>query len=343
MGTFVGAIVTHGVGVLSAAGFLAAALLAYVLTYVVREHARRAGLFDRASGDERRARAAVADQRSGIPRVGGVAIALAVTVTVNWMAALVPGMGSAVFAGPGRGLFAILCGGLAVHLVGLVDDVRPVRARWKLSAQCLVALLVYVAGVRVSAVDLPGMGVVSLSEPVGALLTVAWLVGATNAFNLIDGVDGLAPGVALFALVPIVMGAIAHARSDVAFAGLILAGASLGFLRYNAYPASIFLGDSGSLFLGFMLAGVGLLSTQATPGVVAAGVPVAALGFPILDMVLTVARRTWRGQSIFTADREHIHHVVLARVTADGHSPKTAVRILYGVCAVFALVGAALR
>lgn len=325
---------------LSLVGFLGAALLAFVLTYAVREHARRAGLFDRPEEHNGHGEQLL---RAGIPRVGGVAIALAVTVTVNWMAALVPRVGLAVFSGPGRGLFVTLCGALAVHLVGLVDDVHPVRARWKLTAQALVALLVYQAGVRVTAVALPAFGVVQLAAPVGALLTVGWLVGATNAFNLIDGIDGLAPGVALFALVPIVAGAAAYHRLDVAVAGLILAGASLGFLWFNAYPASIFLGDSGSLFMGFMLAGVGLLSTQASPGVVTAAVPVVALGLPLLDTLLAVARRTWRGRSIFVADREHIHHRVLDRMAADGYSPRAAVRVLYGVCALFAVVGAALR
>jgi hypothetical protein len=180
---------------------------------------------------------------------------------------------------------------------------------------------------------LPFVGVVELGTFAGLLFTVVWLVGITNAFNLIDGLDGLAAGAALFALTTMFVVAIANGRYDAALATLTLAGATLGFLYYNFHPATIFLGDSGSLFLGFMLAGIGVLSAQKSPTVVAVAIPVVSLGLPVLDTLIAITRRFLRRQPIFAADRGHIHHRLLLR----GYSPRTVVLSLYGVCALLAL------
>ena len=290
----------------------------------MRQKARRAGLFD--LSDARKLHG------TQIPRVGGVGIVLAVATTSIVLFLL---FGGSVFAGNGQGLLVVFAGGLAIHCVGLYDDIRQLHARWKFLAQIVIAVLVFAAGVRMTTLSLPFMGVIELGGVAGLVFTVLWFVGITNAFNLIDGLDGLAAGAALFALTTMFVVAIANGRFGAALATLTLAGATLGFLYYNFHPATIFLGDSGSLFLGFMLAGIGALSAQKSPTVVAVAIPVVSLGLPVLDTLIAVTRRFLRRQPIFAADRGHIHHRLLGR----GYSPRGVVLALYAVCAVLALAG----
>jgi len=262
-------------------GLVVALCFSAALTFVVREVARRAGLVDPC--DERKVHV------NPVPRIGGVAIVLAVALA---MTATMVVFGTHAIAANGRGLATVIGGALAMHVVGLVDDVRPMRARWK-------------------------------------------FVGITNAFNLIDGLDGLAAGAALFALTTMFVVASSNGLIGAATVTIILAGATVGFLCFNFPPASIFLGDSGSLFLGFMLAGIGLLGSQKSPTVIAVAIPIVSLGLPVLDTALAVARRFLRGQPIFAADRAHIHH----RLLSLGHSPRNVALLLYGACALLGLGG----
>ena len=199
----------------------------------------------------------------------------------------------------------------------------------------LIACGVFFAGLRVTTLSLPFVGTVELGVVVGMLFTVIWFVGITNAFNLIDGLDGLAAGAALFALTTMFVVASFNGLIGAAAVTIILAGATVGFLCFNFHPASIFLGDSGSLFLGFMLAGIGLLGSQKSPTVIAVAIPIVSLGLPVLDTTLAVLRRFLRGQPIFTADRAHIHH----RLLSLGHSPRNVALLLYGACALLGLGG----
>jgi UDP-GlcNAc:undecaprenyl-phosphate GlcNAc-1-phosphate transferase len=320
-GVFGGAAERPGVRVYALA-FVLAAATSLIATYVVRERARHAGLFDRS--DARKLHG------TEIPRVGGVGIVLAVAITSITLLLL---FGSGVFAGSGQGLLVVFAGGLAIHCVGLYDDLRQLHARWKFLAQIVIAVLVFAAGVRMTTLSLPFIRVVDLGTVAGLLFTVLWFVGITNAFNLIDGLDGLASGAALFALTTMFVVAIANGRYGAALVTLTLAGAMLGFLYFNFHPATIFLGDSGSLFVGFMLAGIGALSAQKSPTVIAVAIPVVSLGLPVLDTLIAVTRRFLRRQPIFAADRGHIHHRLLGR----GYSPRTVVLALYGVCALLAL------
>ena len=294
------------------------------LTYVVREFARRAGLVD------------PCNERSvhvhPVPRIGGVAIVLAVALA---MVATVALFGSQMFAVKARGLATVVGGAVAMHLVGLFDDIRPMRARWKFLAQIIIACAVFVAGLRVTTLSLPFVGMLELGGVIGMVFTVVWLVGITNAFNLIDGLDGLAAGAALFALTTMFVVASLNGLVGAATVTIILAGATVGFLCFNFHPASIFLGDSGSLFLGFMLAGIGLLGSQKSPTVIAVAIPIVSLGLPVLDTTLAVARRFLRGQPIFSADRSHIHH----RLLSLGHSPRRVALLLYSACALLGLGG----
>ena len=305
-------------------GLVVAACSSAGLTFVVREFARRAGLVDPCS--ERKVHV------HPVPRIGGVAIVLAVALTMTGIMAL---FGQRAIAETGRGLATVIGGALAVHIVGLIDDVRPMRARWKFLAQVVIACGVFIAGVRVSTLSLPFVGVVELGGVVGMLFTVVWFVGITNAFNLIDGLDGLAAGAALFALTTMFVVASINGLVGAATVTIILAGATAGFLFFNFHPASIFLGDSGSLFLGFMLAGIGILGSQKSPTVIAVAIPIVSLGLPVLDTTLAVARRFLRGQPIFTADRAHIHH----RLLSLGHSPRRVALLLYSACALLGLSG----
>ena len=310
--------------VLSGFAFVTAAASSVALTYVVRQRARWAGLYDHV--DARKL------HRSEIPRVGGVAIVSSVAITLSILAIV---SGPDVLTSGGSGMIVVLAGALAISVLGLYDDLWQVRARWKFLTQIAIALVVYALGVRVTTLTFPFAGVLHLGPLVGLVFTVLWLVGITNAFNLIDGLDGLASGAALFALTTMFVVATANGRFDAALVTLVLAGATLGFLYFNFHPATIFLGDSGSLFLGFMLAGIGLISAQKSPTVVAVAIPVVALGLPVLDTLLAVLRRFLRRQPIFAADRGHIHHRLLGR----GYSARTVVLTLYAACAVLALCG----
>jgi UDP-GlcNAc:undecaprenyl-phosphate GlcNAc-1-phosphate transferase len=305
-------------------GLAVAACSSVALTFLVRAFARHAGLVDPVS--ERKV------HLHPVPRIGGVAIVLSVAVTMTVIMAL---FGQHVLAENGRGLATVIGGALAVHVVGLLDDVRPMRARWKFLAQVIIACGVFIAGVRMTTLSLPFVGVVELGGIVGMMFTVLWFVGITNAFNLIDGLDGLAAGAALFALTTMFVVASLNGLVGPATVTIILAGATVGFLCFNFHPASIFLGDSGSLFLGFMLAGIGLLGSQKSPTVVAVAIPIVSLGLPVLDTTLAVFRRFLRGQPIFSADRAHIHH----RLLSLGHSPRKVAMLLYGACALLGLGG----
>ena len=315
--------VTPQVVVLYVIGFIVAVIGSLALTPLVRSTARRYDLFDPV--DERKL------HNRQIPRIGGVAIFVTVMATL----AVLWGVSHDVDWGDAGKLSVILAGATAMHLLGLWDDLRPMPARWKFVGQIAIATAVFLAGVRVELLSVPlaGAGTVSLDGVVAGLVTVGWLVGITNAFNLIDGLDGLASGAALFALTTMFVVASIYGQTGAAFVTLVLAGATLGFLFFNFHPASIFLGDSGSLFLGFMLAGIGLLSSQKSPTMVALAIPLVSLGLPVLDTALAIFRRFLGGRPIFSPDRGHIHH----RLLSLGHSPRKVALLLYGACAILAL------
>src|SRR5229473_2047143 len=196
----------------------------------------------------------------------------------------------------------------------------------KLAGQLLGSSIACWAGVRMLAIagyPLPGW----LDIP----LTVMWLLACTNAFNLIDGIDGLASGVGLFATVTMLFAALLLQNNiALALATAPLAGALLAFLRYNFNPASIFLGDSGSLTIGFLLGSFGVVWSQKSATILGMTAPMMALGIPILDASLSIVRRFLRHQPIFTGDRDHIHHRLLKR----GFAPRRVVLTLYAMASI---------
>jgi len=221
----------------------------------------------------------------------------------------------------------------AMMVLGVVDDRAGVRPRVKLLVQMLVAIAAIALGYRVQAITLPAVGSIQLGLA-GAILSLVWIVGITNAINLTDGLDGLATGVGLLAASVNALVAIWLANYYMAVMMCLLAGSLLGFLRWNFHPARVFLGDTGSLALGMFLALSSLHSAQKAHTVVLILVPIFALGYPILDTLLAVARRMVRGQPLFAGDRDHIHHRLLNR----GASPSRAAIQVYLMSAVLGAV-----
>jgi UDP-GlcNAc:undecaprenyl-phosphate GlcNAc-1-phosphate transferase len=220
-------------------------------------------------------------------------------------------------------LGAIACT-VAAIILGVIDDLRGVRAKIKLLAQFAIAVAAYLIGFGATEITLPVIG----SAPLGGLsfaFTVIWIVAIINAVNFTDGMDGLATGVCFLAASVNAGVAIWLENYYMAVMMLLLAGALLGFLKWNFHPARVFLGDAGSLGLGTFLALCSLHSAQKSHTAVMILVPLCALGYPIFDMLLAVGRRTLRGQPMWTSDRDHIHHRLLAR----GHSPSQATVLIY--------------
>lgn len=296
--------------------FILSGVTSYVLTPILREFALRHGVVD-APTQARKVHAVP------IPRIGGVAIAVAFFVPVLALVAWDNKISAAYYsqAGPVIGL---LVGSFAMVALGLVDDVRGLAARHKFVFQVLVATLVYALGYRIDTIANPfgaGIDLGLLSYPA----TVFWIVGITNAINLIDGLDGLASGISLFTVLTLFILAVINDNPVAGLATIAMAGALVGFLRYNFNPASIFMGDSGSLFVGFVLAITGISGTMKSSTVVSLLIPILALGLPIMDTTLAIVRRFIGGRPIFSADREHIHHKLLDR----GLSHRQVVLVLY--------------
>lgn len=267
-----------------------------------------------------------------VPRLGGVSIylsfmmvAVAVLLVPKWM-----GLPSSL---PVMATLGILGPALIVFLLGLYDDLYPLGPYRKFAVQAVAAVLLYLSGFGIHQLDLLSVGRV-LDTAVGLPLTVLWVLLITNAFNLIDGLDGLAAGSALFSTIVVLAVSLIIPNPMVTCLTIALAGVILGFLRFNFHPASIFLGDSGSLFIGFMLSALALAGSQKAPTMVAVAIPVVSFGLPIVDATLSVVRRFIGGKPLFRGDRNHIHHRLLKR----GLSQREAVVILYLATAGFALL-----
>lgn len=267
------------------------------------------------------------------PRLGGAAIFLAFSVTLLvWLgiSLFFPRLAAGVEP---TTLLRIYVPSCLIFCLGIYDDLRGAGPYAKFVVQAIAAAMLFAGGMRV--LDLPVLfGAYTLPWWVGLPLTVLWVVAVTNAFNLIDGLDGLAAGSALFSTIAFFIVALVNHSWLGSLMSVTLAGAVLGFLRFNFNPATIFLGDSGSLFIGFMLSALALAGAQKAPTFVAVAIPVVSFGLPILETSLSILRRLISGRPIFTADREHIHHKLLQM----GLSHRQVVIVLYAVSAVFAML-----
>jgi UDP-GlcNAc:undecaprenyl-phosphate GlcNAc-1-phosphate transferase len=268
-----------------------------------------------------------------LPRLGGVAIFGAFVISLAAALIISSLRPDLRFGSSLHILTTMLVPGCLIFLLGLYDDIRSVGPYVKFSVQAVAAAMLWLGGFRI--LDLPVLfGSRQFPWFVGLVLTILWVLGITNAFNLIDGLDGLAAGSALFSTIVVFVVALLSHSSLVALMTVALTGAILGFLRFNFNPATIFLGDSGSLFIGFLLSALALEGAQKAPTVIAVAIPVVSFGLPILETSLSVLRRLIGGRPVFTADREHIHHKLLQL----GLSHREVVIVLYAVSALFALL-----
>ena len=267
-----------------------------------------------------------------IPRLGGVALFLGFTVGLLAIEWLTPGP---LFpsSGPFMGLWI---DGAMISALGIADDLKPLPAKFKLLVQIVAAGVAVYFGVRIDFLSHPAGGIMLLGPAIAIPLTIFWLVGITNTINLIDGLDGLAGGVSLIAAAITALIAWQTHQPTIALVALALMGGTIGFLRYNWNPAKIFMGDSGSLFLGFTLAGLSVIGMFKLAASAAVLMPILILGVPIFDTAFAIIRRAIARRPIFSPDRGHLHH----RLLGLGLSQRKAVLVIYGIC--FLLGGAAL-
>lgn len=265
-----------------------------------------------------------------IPRLGGIALYAGFLTAV--LAAFILAFFTGVKLNP-RAFWGVILGGTIMLGVGIADDIRPIRPMTKLCWQIGAAIFIMFFGVEISFISNPFNGLL----PLGLLaipLTLFWVVGVTNALNLIDGLDGLAAGVTAISAITLFFVALRVHQVGAAVMMLALAGSSIGFLRYNFFPASIFLGDSGSLFLGFVLAASSIIGVLKTTLVVALLVPLLILGVPIFDTLFAIGRRLKDKKHPFEADNKHIHHMLLRA----GFNKREAVLAIYLACFILSFI-----
>ncbi len=294
-------------------------LIALILTPICRELFLRWNLVD------------VPDQRRRlhtrpIPRLGGIPVALAFVASYLLLLAIPLHGGEIVSRGMGT-ITRLLPAVVLVFAVGLIDDLITLNPWAKLIGQIAASATAWALGVRVTM--LHGF---RFNDAASLAVTMLWLLACTNAFNLIDGIDGLAAGIGLVATLTTLIAALFQKNTGLVFATIPLAGALLGFLRYNFNPATIFLGDCGSLLIGFLLGCYGVIWGQKSATLIGVTAPLMALAVPLLEVGLSIVRRFLRGQPIFGADRGHIHHRLLDR----GLTPRRVVLLLYACTGLFA-------
>lgn len=256
-----------------------------------------------------------------IPLLGGVAIYFSFVVT------LLLKQGS--LTGDEMG---VILGATVIVIGGLLDDKFDIKPRYKLVFQLAATLILMIYGVRISVVTNPFSSLYEFVD-VGIMfipLTIIWVVGITNALNLIDGLDGLAAGIGLISALTILIIALLNSKNEAAILAVILCGAILGFLPYNFNPASIFMGDTGAQLLGFLLAAISIEGAIKSAAAFSIAVPILALGIPIYDTLFAMIRRKINGKPIMQADRGHLHH----RLLDMGFSQKQAVVTMYIISAV---------
>lgn len=294
--------------------FLIALIVAYVLTPGVKKLAIKVGAVDKPNARKVHTHA--------IPRLGGLAI------YVGFMAAV-------LFCVPVRHeLLGLLLGCTAIVALGIWDDICNISAKVKLVGQIVAACIPIAFGIQIEWLTNPFGTLIVLPELVAIPVTIFWIIGFTNTVNLIDGLDGLAAGVSFIASVSMFLLAYTMNQYLPAMIIVAMAGAALGFLQYNFNPAKIFMGDTGSMLLGYTMAVAAVLGLVKTAATIALVVPLIALGLPILDTLFAIIRRKMSGVPIFQPDKGHLHH----RLLALGMSQKQAVLIMYFVSIVLGIV-----
>jgi UDP-GlcNAc:undecaprenyl-phosphate GlcNAc-1-phosphate transferase len=319
-------------------------LLALVLTPATIRFAKARGYLDHPT-----ARKA---HKKPVAMLGGVAVFASIALGLLALAPFVAPVRASLFGYESLGALC-LGAGLMVAL-GVWDDLYDMRPLHKLAGQIAIAALTWAMGFRVGAIELPFEFLLSAAAPVSFAVTVLWIVVVANAFNLIDGIDGLTAGVSVITALTVFLLANQNGATVPVMAALALSGALAGFLRFNLPPARIFLGDAGALSIGYLTAVLALASYQKSPAAVALIVPLLVLGLPLLDTILAVIRRgtshlQTRGaaglrlgevvRAVMSADRGHLHHLLLR----NGLSVPESLAVLYAVCVALAAVGLGTR
>ena len=302
---------------------LVAAVVSYAATPLVKKLAVSVGAMD-VPKDNRRM------HKVPIPRLGGLAIFVAFVVSVL------------LFAQIDREMRGILIGSLIIVMLGVLDDIYSLRALPKFLVQILAAVVVVLYGCRIEFVSNPvstsSATYLRLGGVGSVVITILWIVAITNAVNSIDGLDGLAVGVSGISAATMLVVAILVAEQNIAITMAALFGACLGFIPYNFNPAKIFMGDTGSTFLGFILATLSIQGLFKLYAIISFAVPFLILGIPIFDICFAVIRRLAKGQNPMTADREHVHH----RLIDMGFDQKQSVMITYMLSALLGLAAVVL-
>lgn len=289
-----------------------ALLASFLLTPYIKQLAVKIGAVDKP--DKRKVHTQV------MPRLGGLAIYLAT------MLAIVCSMPIT------RDLLGILLGGTWIVIVGVLDDKYSLPARVKLAGQVIAAVILVAFDVKIEWLNNPFGGYFYL-EYLSVPFTVFWVISFINVVNLIDGLDGLAAGVSGIASITVILVAVHQGYFPVATLTAALAGGIIGFIHYNFNPATIFMGDTGSMFIGYMLAAISIFGAVKSAATIALLVPAIALGLPIMDTAFAILRRYSNGRPIFQPDKGHLHH----RLLAMGLSQRQAVLLMYGISIVLCL------
>lgn len=297
--------------------FLIAAGAAVLVTPLVMRLAFRTGALD--APDARKV------HKKPIPRIGGLGIYTAFMLSVGLLLET-----SGIPAETAQGVAGLLAGGTLIVLLGLADDYKNLPAKAKLLGQIVCAGVAVALGVRIDFITDFSGEILYLYDYVTIPATIFWMVGITNTVNLIDGLDGLAAGVSAIASLTICLVALQMGVLVVGVVTAALAGAAVGFLCFNFNPARIFMGDTGSLFLGFMLSGISVVGVMKSAAMVALVVPILALGIPIFDTTFAIVRRKRAGVPIMKPDKGHLHH----RLLSLGFTQRQAVLLMYVISAL---------
>ena len=292
-----------------------AVALSAALTMLARGLGRRLGILDRPDGVRKL-------HRHAVPRTGGLAIYVAFFGSIG-VGALIGQWRSPDFAK----IFSLFLGASGITLIGLWDDVAGARPRWRLLLSALVGLAMWAAGWRIDAVVNPFGRPVELGYW-SAAVTVFWLLACINAMNFIDGLDGLAGGITVFVGAALVVSGLVMGNDEASMLALVLCGVAVGFLFFNVSPASIFLGDSGSCLLGFLIACIAMRTSATRAGEMSLAIPAVAMALPAFDTLLALVRRWSRRRPLLSgSDRQHVHH----RLLDAGLSQRRAALVLYAV------------
>ncbi|MED1673255.1 MraY family glycosyltransferase [Pallidibacillus thermolactis] len=295
-------------------GFVISCFSAYILVYPIKKLALQLNVMDIPNSRK--------VHKTPTPRLGGLAIIFGTFFGLLYLKPAHPNY------------LDYIIGAVIIIITGVLDDKFSLRPNLKLIGQILPSIFLIIQGVSIERITLPFIGIIEFSPAVCVIVTLIWLIGITNAINLIDGLDGLASGVSSIALLSILIMAIMDMQPFIVILCTVLIGSNIGFLFHNFYPAKVYMGDTGSLFLGYSIAYISILGLFKKITLFGFIIPVIVLGVPICDTLFAIVRRWLNGEKLMKPDKKHIHHQLLAA----GFSHRATVLMIYGISAVFGLL-----